>query len=58
MEWIDQQTARVVLPEGVENDSLQDKYLSISGASEMSCNGLFEVLHSGPKELEIHRPTD
>ena len=24
----------------------------------MSCNGLFEVLHSDPKELEIRRPTD
>ena len=58
MEWIDQQTARVVLPEGVENDSLQDKFISISGASEMSCNGLFEVLHSDPKELEIRRPPD
>jgi hypothetical protein len=58
MEWIDQQTARVVLPEGVENDYIQDKFLSISGASEMSCNGLFEVLHSGPKELKIRRPTD
>ena len=56
MEWIDQQTARVVLPEGVE--FIQDKFLSISGASEMSCNGLFEVLHSEPKELKIHRPTD
>jgi hypothetical protein len=58
MEWVDQQTARVVLPEGVENDSLQNKSLSISGASEMSCNGLFEVLHSGQNELEIGRPTD
>ena len=58
MEWVDQQTARVLLPEGVENGSLQGKFLSISGASEMSCNGLFEVLHSGSKEVGIHRPTD
>ena len=51
MEWIDQQTARVLLPEGVKNDFLEDKFLSISGASEMTGNGLFEVLQTGPKEF-------
>ncbi|MDC0229639.1 hypothetical protein OAK48_01570 [Deltaproteobacteria bacterium] len=58
MEWIDQQKARILLPEGVVNDFTEDKFLSISGASEMSCNGLFEILSSGPKEFEIGRPTD
>ena len=58
MEWIDQQTVRVLLPESLQHESLQGKFLSISGADEISCNGLFEVFQSDPKELKIRRPTD
>lgn len=58
MKWVDPQTAKVLLPGGIENDFIQGTLLLTSGAKEETCNDLFRVLQSDQKELMICRLPD
>ena len=57
MQWIDDKTAKILLP-GEGNDFTNERFVSISGATEETCNGQFKVLKASPKELMIQRLTD